>query len=138
MAKDVKYYLNLPYTFIIEKDEDVDGTYYYARVLELTGCGADGKTMAEAAANIKDAMDSWIKAALDIGKKIPEPSKFSGNITFRTTPDIHRELAIKADAAGARSVNHYLTTIVAKDIGAPISIEVAQIENVKRKVDCVA
>ena len=38
ISKNLDYYMGLPYTVVIEPDEDNDGgTYYVARALELTG-----------------------------------------------------------------------------------------------------
>jgi len=45
MEKNLEYYMNLPYTILLEQDEDNDGSMcYVARYLELPYCLGAGKT----------------------------------------------------------------------------------------------
>jgi len=50
---------------IIEQDET---GYYVAEVLALPGCVTQGKTMAEAKANIKEAIVGWLAVMNDKAK----------------------------------------------------------------------
>ncbi len=50
---------------VIEKDES---GYYVAEVLALPGCVSQGKTMAEAKANIKEAIVGWLAIMNDKAK----------------------------------------------------------------------
>ena len=50
--KDVNYYMNLPYNYIIQPIKDESGDYYYAKVLELDGCQSTGDTFEEAFNNL--------------------------------------------------------------------------------------
>jgi predicted RNase H-like HicB family nuclease len=50
-----------------------DDQVFIAEVPELPGCAAHGKTPDEALANSKDAMELWIRTALEFGRSIPEP-----------------------------------------------------------------
>ncbi len=43
-------------------------------VPDLPGCFSAGDTIDEAMANVEDAIDLWIEAALDAGRAIPAPS----------------------------------------------------------------
>lgn len=43
-------------------------------VPDLPGCFSAGDTLDEAMANVEDAIDLWIEAALDAGRDIPAPS----------------------------------------------------------------
>ena len=46
---------------------------YIAEVPELSGCMADGETMAEALENINTVIAEWIETAEMLGRDIPEP-----------------------------------------------------------------
>jgi predicted RNase H-like HicB family nuclease len=46
---------------------------YIADVPELAGCMADGKTYAEALANVEVIISEWIETALSLGREIPVP-----------------------------------------------------------------
>jgi predicted RNase H-like HicB family nuclease len=46
---------------------------YIAEVPELSGCMADGKTYAEAIANVEVIINEWIETALALGRSIPVP-----------------------------------------------------------------
>lgn len=46
---------------------------YIAEVPELSGCMADGTTMAEALENVDVIIGEWIETAKALGRNIPEP-----------------------------------------------------------------
>ena len=50
-----------------------DDERYIAEVPELSGCMADGKTMAEALKNADVIIGEWIETAKALGRDIPEP-----------------------------------------------------------------
>jgi len=50
---------------------------YIARVLELNGCMAHGKTQEEAVKELKIALELWIDELTDSGMEIPEPIFFT-------------------------------------------------------------
>ncbi len=54
---------------------DNDDKIFVAEVPDLAGCMAHGKTRAEAALNISDAIDLWLENAREFGDKIPEPRR---------------------------------------------------------------
>jgi len=74
MQKDLKYYLNLPYTIRIFKYTEYDGKEYFgAEIPELPGCGAKGKTREEALTKLQEAKRAWLEVSLERGLNIPEP-----------------------------------------------------------------
>jgi predicted RNase H-like HicB family nuclease len=46
---------------------------FIAEVPELPGCAADGKTYAEALANVEIIIAEWIETAKSLGRTIPTP-----------------------------------------------------------------
>lgn len=52
---------------------------YIAEVPELSGCMADGSTMAEALENADVIIAEWIETAKALGRDIPEPK---GKLAF--------------------------------------------------------
>jgi predicted RNase H-like HicB family nuclease len=59
------------YSIVIEWDPE-DGIYVVT-VPELPGCRTHGATQEEAVKNGKDAIESWIDAALAWGNPVPQP-----------------------------------------------------------------
>jgi len=97
MSKDMDYYLDLPWSYSVEKHTD-DGVYYVARVNELQ-CFTDADTPEEAIHNIRDALKAHIEACIADGVEIPEPvnpADFKGQIPYRTKPEKHYKLAKEA------------------------------------------
>ncbi|WP_010632629.1 toxin-antitoxin system HicB family antitoxin [Sporolactobacillus vineae] len=110
MKKDLNYYLNLPYTEMVQKIKDESGEYYYAQVLELDGCQSDGKTVPEALNNVHEAMEGYIAAKLEYGDHIPEPkspNEYSGRLNLRLPKSLHQRLAAEAEREGV-SLNQYM------------------------------
>jgi antitoxin HicB len=108
MIKDLDYYMNLTWSYRFEwSNED---NCYIASIAELKGCVADGETIEEATKMLKSAMKSYLSACLDAGFEISEPlkpSKFKGNITYRTKPEKHYRLSIRANLEGI-SINQLI------------------------------
>jgi antitoxin HicB len=71
MAKDLSYYLSLPYTIVVVPDSD-DGDYV-AWIKELRGCVTQAETWEEIGMMIDDAKRGWLEVALEHGDAIPEP-----------------------------------------------------------------
>ena len=79
--KDLSYYLNLPYTFIIEWS-DIDECFL-GSIVELERNMTCGQTREEVLSNLKEAIVSYIKTSLENNMEIPEPLKikdFKGHI----------------------------------------------------------
>ena len=45
--------------------------YWVAEVPSLPGCISQGKSKEEAIANIREAIDQWIDAAMKLGRRAP-------------------------------------------------------------------
>ena len=73
MRKNIGYYMNLHYLFLVAGNNE-EG--YVASAIDLTGCLTCGDTMEELMKNIQDAKREWLEAAMEMGVKIPEPSRF--------------------------------------------------------------
>jgi predicted RNase H-like HicB family nuclease len=63
--------MKLEYKIILEWSNEDQA--FIAEVPELSGCMADGKTYAEAVANVEVIIQEWIKTAKELGRTIPEP-----------------------------------------------------------------
>ena len=90
---EINKYLDLPYTFIIQKMNDESGEYYFAKVLEFDGCMSDGDTFAEAYENLRDAMAGWIETKLAYGFEVPLPKSnddYSGKFVIRMPKSLHQ------------------------------------------------
>jgi antitoxin HicB len=117
----LEYYLNLPYTIILERWDDGDGTYWVARVAELPHCLIHGDTPEQAIKEIEEVKNDWIKSNLKRGLNIPEPSprKYSGKMILRVSPTLHKLLVQRAEAEGM-SLNQYMSTSLATSVGLNI------------------
>ena len=116
MEKNVSYYMNLPYTLIIQPYQDESEFYYIGKVLELDGCIADGETKKEVLENLHEAMQGWIETKLENGFDVPEPlieNNASGKFTLRLPKTLHQRLALEAKQEGV-SLNQYALYKLAK------------------------
>ena len=107
--KNVEYYMNLPYNYIVQPITDESGSYFYARVLELDGCQSPGETFEEAYENLREAMEGWIETKLEGGFEVPLPvgyDDFSGKFVVRIPKSLHYRLTIEAEQEGV-SLNQY-------------------------------
>jgi len=109
IKKDLDYYLNLPYNFIIRKVVDESGTYYYGKVLELDGCQSTGDTIEELNESLREALEGYIETKLEVGIDLPEPmltNDSSGKFVVRLPKSLHRRLSVEAELEGV-SLNQY-------------------------------
>ena len=114
--KTINYYLNLPYTFIIEWS-DVDECFL-GSIVELEHNMTCGQTREEAFNNLKEALVSYVKTSLDNNIEIPEPLKiedFKGSITYRTSKERHYRLAKLAKLNG-KSINAFIDEAIGEKI----------------------
>lgn len=114
--KDAKYYMSLPYNYLIQPISDESGNYYYGRVLELDGCQSTGNTLEEAYNSLLEAMEGWLEVKIEYGDPIPEPlvdESYSGKFVVRIPKSLHRKLIIEAEQEGV-SLNQYVTYKLSK------------------------
>jgi len=114
--KNLEYYLNLPYTYIIEWS-DVDGCFL-GSIVELEHNMTCGQTREEVLANLKEALVSYVTTSLDNNMEIPEPFKindFKGSITYRTSKERHYKLAKQAKLYG-KSINAFIDEAIGEKL----------------------
>ena len=114
-AKNVEYYLSLPYTIEVTRDESQGYKGWFARVVELPGCMTQGETFEELSVMIQDAMRGWIEVALEEGIPIPEPrleEDYSGKFVLRLPKSLHKDLVAEASREGV-SLNQYINVVLA-------------------------
>jgi antitoxin HicB len=116
VTKDLAYYLNLPYCFMVHQSENGDGPYWAGRVRELPTISGVGATAAEAIESVRTSLELWVEDALESGAPIPEPAtetQFSGKFVLRTTRTLHGDLAERAESEGV-SLNTWCLTVLAQ------------------------
>ena len=114
--KNLNYYLNLPYTFIIEWS-DVDKCFL-GSILELEQNMTCGQSHEEVFSNLRKALGSYVKTSLDNNMEIPEPLKvgdFKGSITYRTSKERHYKLAKQAKLHG-KSINAFIDEAIGEKL----------------------
>jgi len=115
----IKEYLNLPYTYILEKHIETGKFYYSMRVLELEGCLTTGDTIQEVTRDIQDALREWLQLNIKLKRPIPKPLKsrnYSGKIILRMPPALHESLTFQATQQGV-SLNQYLVASLSHTLG---------------------
>jgi predicted RNase H-like HicB family nuclease len=112
LAEVVTHALRAPYTRVFQREQD---GRYSCQVLEFPGCFSSGDTAEDAMANLDEAIELWVESELEQGHDIPEPydaREFSGRLTLRLPPDLHRRAAQVADLQRI-SLNRLLAAAVA-------------------------
>ncbi len=115
--------MKLPYTTILQRDEDGD---IIARVKELEGCVADGQDEMEAIGHLQDAKELWIAAALKADLPIPKPEGEdelpSGKWLQRVPRSLHKKLVDLAKNDGV-SLNQLVLSILAEAAGQKLQMQ---------------
>lgn len=100
---NIKDYMKLPYTRMVQEMNDESGHYFYGRVLELDGCQSTGDTIEELYESLNEAMEGYIEVKLENGLPIPVPENvddYSGKFNIRIPKTLHQRLAIEAGREG--------------------------------------
>jgi predicted HicB family RNase H-like nuclease len=100
---EVKDYMKLPYTRLVQEMNDESGHYFYGRILELDGCQSTGDTLEELYDGLNEAMEGYIEVKLENGLPIPTPEKtedYSGKFNVRLPKSLHQQLVIEANKEG--------------------------------------
>ena len=114
--KNLDYYLNLPYTYVIEWSS-VDGCFL-GSIVELERNMTCAQTREEVLANLKNALASYVTTSLNNNMEIPEPLKvedFKGSITYRTSKERHYKLAKQAKLYG-KSINAFIDEAIGEKL----------------------
>lgn len=111
---------DIRYPFLVTQARKNDGSVEWeAEVLDLPGCVAAAETLEELIEMVAAAIEDWIDTAQERGMDIPEsstPDRFSGKLTLRIPPTLHRRLALQAKRSQV-SLNSYLNTLLAFGLG---------------------
>jgi predicted RNase H-like HicB family nuclease len=114
-TKNLNYYLNLPWTYTIETEQDEKGKpIYIVHVNELEGIATDAPTIEEAMKLIKEVMETVFQMYLDNKEEIPEPKvleQYKGNIAYRTSRTRHYSL-VKAAQKKNISISQFIDKAV--------------------------
>jgi len=105
-----------PYSRLLVREQDGG---FNARVIEFSGCFAEGDTAAEAAQNLETAAEAWVEGALEDGFPIPEPTgetEYSGRFVLRLPRSLHRRCALLAQQEGV-SLNQFVVFSLAQQVG---------------------
>ena len=100
---EVKDYIKLPYTRLVQEMNDESGHYFYGRILELDGCQSTGDTLEELYESLNEAMEGYIEIKLENNLPVPTPEsaeKYSGKFVVRLPKSLHQRLVIEADKEG--------------------------------------
>jgi predicted RNase H-like HicB family nuclease len=123
---ELKTYLELPYTVLLRRDHEGD---FVAKIDELPGCIAHGKSREEALANLDEAKALWLEDCLENGDSVPQPAEEevlpSGKWLQRVPRKLHRKLQVLSRKEGV-SFNQYVTAILAEAVGERIATKVVQ------------
>ncbi len=99
---EVKDFMKLPYTRIVQEMNDESGHYFYGRIMELDGCQSTGDTLDELYQNLNEAMEGYIQVKIDNDLPIPVPAAegYSGKFVVRIPKTLHQRLVIEAEKEG--------------------------------------
>ncbi len=100
---EIKDYMKLPYTKMVQEMNDESGHYFYGRILELDGCQSTGDTVEELYKNLNEAMEGYIEVKLENNLRIPVPEtieNYSGKFVVRLPKSLHQRLVIEANREG--------------------------------------
>ena len=115
----VDRYLELPYHITLVQDGEEDGGKWIAAAEELPDCTRRANSAEEALGGLKDAMATWIAAALKEGRDIPEPRSEatpSGRLLLRMPRTLHAALTKAAERENV-SLNQFITDSLASVVG---------------------
>ena len=97
------------YIFRVWKDDEND---FIAACAEFPSMSGFGPIRSAALDALQDALGTAIQWMEEEGEDIPVPHQlreYKGNISLRTTPEKHRELAVRSAKAGV-SLNRYINS----------------------------
>lgn len=100
---EIKDYMKLPYTRLVQEMNDESGHYFYGRILELDGCQSTGDTLEELYECLNEAMEGYLAVKLENHLPIPIPQTldgYSGKFVVRLPKSLHQRLVIEADREG--------------------------------------
>ena len=115
-----EYYMELPYKIITYPTGESGDTAFFAEVLELEGCCADGASHMDAYETLKQEMGHHIQMYLNKGIEPPIPRlphEYSGRVLVRMPAMLQYRLALKAKEDNV-SVNQYIVSKLSSSLNA--------------------
>lgn len=109
----------LKYPFMLRQLTEAEGGGLLIEFPDLPGCISDGETVEEAIENGHDAVESWILAAKEAGRGIPEPGTLeaqSGKWVQRVPRSLHLRLVKQAEREGV-SLNTLVVSMISEELG---------------------
>ena len=100
---EIKDYMKLPYTRLVQEMNDESGHYFYGKILELDGCQSTGDTLEELYQSLNEAMEGYLEVRQENNMPIPVPEmadKYSGKFVVRLPKSLHQRLAIESEKEG--------------------------------------
>lgn len=113
---NIKDYMQLPYTKLVQEINDESGHYFYGKILELEGCQSTGDNLEELFESLNEAMEGYLEIKLEKGLPIPAPDTsddYSGKFVVRIPRSLHKRLAIEAKNEDV-SLNQYVAYKLAR------------------------
>ena len=110
---------NLEYPFTIRHLNNEEGGGYLIEFPDLPGCMSDGDSIVEAIQNGEDALQAWLQAAKESGRRIPEPNHTelqSGKWVQRVPKSLHAKLVYQAKREGV-SLNTLVVSMLSEATG---------------------
>lgn len=106
----------MKYPFTVKQMEVEGHIFWMAKSLYLKGCVGQGDTPDAAIAELQANEDDWLETAKEVGLPIPEVpierlEEYSGKMTLRIAPSVHRQAAHWAKAEGI-SLNQYINNAI--------------------------
>jgi len=86
------------YPFQVYQSKVEQHTFWVANSASLKGCVGQGETAEEAISELEANEQDWIATAKEVGIPIPaapieQPQEYSGKLTVRIAPTVHRDAA---------------------------------------------
>ena len=100
---EIKDYMKLPYTRLVQEMNDESGHYFYGRILELDGCQSTSGTLEGLYQSLNEAMEGYFEVKKENNLPIPVPEtadKYSGKFVVRLPKSLHQRLVIDAEKEG--------------------------------------
>ena len=104
------------YPFTVFKSESDGHSYWVAKSSLLKGCVGQGDTQKEAMQELEENENVWLDTAKDMDIPIPaipifDNVEYSGKMTLRIAPHVHRKAAQLAKQEGI-SLNQYINDAI--------------------------
>ena len=103
---EVKDYMKLPYTRLVQEMNDESGHYFYGRILELDGCQSTSDTLEGLYESLNEALEGYIEIKIENNLPIPipeTPNNYSGKFVVRLPKSLHQRRKSTTPPSAART-----------------------------------